>query len=412
MDPGELDWEPQVLFAPAANERTDPKGEGSRPAFNETHGAENLTGDADAATDTGNISTDTEKEGSQPALQKDTDSDIMQPETAEESHRPLTAQERLALTGKAILEKGGMPTPEQLDAMGESEATARGAQTLILMSKEGSPEEQRAVKAMIDATSGEYAVANRPVTEAVPVAVGANAQSSSGSEITNYPQRENSDELASQKFGEEIDYTRLVEPTNDEKTDDEFSSPIYETLETRTPIEASDLKADRERRQEAIKRFELSSDEASRLENYVGGYMCYRLNQKLMADQLTAGEKNIVTSIKNALLKFPSYSGRTYRNLKFRTEDSYHAFLLELSEGEEIRFKAFSSTSKQPNGYPLFGRGVVHLVIDGKSGRDIADTFGLLRQQEVIFLPETQFRVIKMKIANDGNPLIFLQEAN
>ena len=59
------------------------------------------------------------------------------------------------MAGEALLDKGGMPTPEQLGAMGEDEASARGAQSLILLSKEGSPEEQRAVKAMIDATAPE-----------------------------------------------------------------------------------------------------------------------------------------------------------------------------------------------------------------------------------------------------------------
>ena len=62
------------------------------------------------------------------------------------------------MVGEAILDKGGMPSPEQLEAMGESEATARGAQSLILLSKENSPEEQRAVKAMIDATAPQMQV--------------------------------------------------------------------------------------------------------------------------------------------------------------------------------------------------------------------------------------------------------------
>ena len=65
------------------------------------------------------------------------------------------------MAGNALLDKGGMPSPEQLDAMGADEATARGAQALILLSKEGSPEEQRAVKAMIDATAPEAQIEQR-----------------------------------------------------------------------------------------------------------------------------------------------------------------------------------------------------------------------------------------------------------
>ena len=79
-----------------------------------------------------------------------------------------------------------MPTPEQLEAMGVDEASARGIQSLVLLSKENSPEEQRAVKAMIDATSGEYAAVNRPTMEAVPVPVGANVHASYGSDVVNY----------------------------------------------------------------------------------------------------------------------------------------------------------------------------------------------------------------------------------
>ena len=80
------------------------------------------------------------------------------------------------------------------------------------------------------------------------------------------------------------------------------------------------------------------------------------------------------------------------------------------AEGNTVEFKAFTSTSKIPNGYPLFGKNVVLVVVDGVSGRDIADTFGLPRQQEVVYLPSSKIETKKVMVANDGNPWIFAQE--
>ena len=199
-------------------------------------------------------------------------------------------------------------------------------------------------------------------------------------------------------------------PSVDIVENGDYTSPEYETAETRKPIVATDFKADKQRRADAAKEYGLSNDEASRLSNYVEGLLCYRLNKKMIAGTLTDGELRLVDSIRNALLKMPEYSGRTYRNLQFKSEKEYNGFLSEYTEGTIVELKAFTSTSKLPNGYTKFGNGVVHLVIDGVSGRDVADTFGLPRQQEVIYLPDTLIEIKKITIANDGNPLIFVQE--
>ncbi len=190
----------------------------------------------------------------------------------------------------------------------------------------------------------------------------------------------------------------------------DYTSPEYETSETRKPIVATDLKADKQRRSDAAKQYGLSVDEARRLGNYVGGQLCYILNERMIKGTLVDGDLTVVNDIRNALLKLPEYSGRTYRNLKFTSEEQYNNFLSEHTEGNTVELKAFTSASKLPNGYPLIGNGVVHLVIDGVSGRDISETFGLPRQQEVVYLPSTKIEIKKVTIANDGNPLIFAQE--
>ena len=88
-------------------------------------------------------------------LLDDTENSTVSPEsrtqtTADPSS--MTAQERLALLGETILDRGGMPTAEQLAAMGLDEPTARGIQSLVWLSKEGNPTARRAVEAMADLT--------------------------------------------------------------------------------------------------------------------------------------------------------------------------------------------------------------------------------------------------------------------
>ncbi|MBE6911347.1 MAG: hypothetical protein E7473_02380 [Ruminococcaceae bacterium] len=190
----------------------------------------------------------------------------------------------------------------------------------------------------------------------------------------------------------------------------DYTSPEYETLKTRKPIEPTDMQEDKKRRAAAAKQYGLLTDEARRLTDYVNGGMCYLLNKKMLAGVTNEGDIRVIDSIRNALLKMPEYSGRTYRNLQFDTKEKYDNFLSQYSEGNTITLGAFTSSSKLPNGYPKFGNGVVHVVIDGASGRDIADTFGLLRQQEVLYLPGTTIEIKKVTVANDGNTLIFAQE--
>ena len=50
------------------------------------------------------------------------------------------------------------------------------------------------------------------------------------------------------------------------------------------------------------------------------------------------------------------------------------------------------------------------MVLDVNDGADIADTYGIPRQQEVILMPNARFRVTAVRIANDGNPLIYMRE--
>ncbi len=187
-------------------------------------------------------------------------------------------------------------------------------------------------------------------------------------------------------------------------------NPIYETLETRKPIDPINNAELKKIREKSVKEFGLDENQASSLKSYVMG-LAYMVNKKLNLGNIVDGDISFIDNLTEALQKFPVFEGRTYRNLKFKNEHEYNAFLEDNSINNIVQLKAFTSTSKKPNGYPLFGEYVVHMVFDGVSGRDIADTYGVPRQQEVLFLPGTQYIVNSISKANDGNILIFVKES-
>ena len=190
---------------------------------------------------------------------------------------------------------------------------------------------------------------------------------------------------------------------------DEDGNPIYETIENRKSIEPINNAELKKIRAKSVEEFGLNEKQASVLDFYVMS-LAYALNKKLNSGNVIDGDRPVIDTLTEALQKFPVFEGRTYRNLKFENEQDYNAFLEENSNNSIVRLKAFTSTSKKPNGYPLFGKYVVHMVFDGIRGRDIADTYGVPRQQEVLFLPGTQYVVNSVSKANDGNVIIFVKE--
>lgn len=190
---------------------------------------------------------------------------------------------------------------------------------------------------------------------------------------------------------------------------DKEGNPIYAKNRAEANIQAVDFTALTNLQKQSAVEFGLDEKEARTLTGYVRG-MFGILNSKLNSGTITENDIGVVERTASALGKFPVFEGRTYRNLQFKTEEAYNAFLSEYAEGNLVSLKAFTSTSKRPNGYPLFGNGIVHMVIDGESGADIADTYGIPRQQEVILLPGTILRVEKVTTANDGRTLIYVRE--
>jgi len=191
------------------------------------------------------------------------------------------------------------------------------------------------------------------------------------------------------------------------KRTNNLNFPVYETEKRIT--EPTDLKLLQKNRRTADQKYGLSEKESATLEAYVRG-IAYLANQKLRYGNMSESDIKFIQSIIDAAKKFPVYEGRAYRNLIFKGEQDYKAYLEENMQDKIVELDAITSTSKRPNGYPLFGKYVVHLVLDGVSGRDIADTYGIPKQQEVLFLPGTQYTVSSVEVANDGHPIIFAKE--
>ena len=161
--------------------------------------------------------------------------------------------------------------------------------------------------------------------------------------------------------------------------------------------------------------YKVTDDEVFSIDAYVRGsaYGISRLQRSGKEAEWSEYDAYLIDQIKSGLLKHPKYSGRTYRNLQFdsvfNTETDYDDFIRDHAVGKEVTLEAFSSASKSPNGYPVVGDKIIHLVIDGVSARDISETFNI-GQKEVIYFPGTKYKIVKTATANDGHPLIYGEE--
>ena len=153
----------------------------------------------------------------------------------------------------------------------------------------------------------------------------------------------------------------------------------------------------------------MKKNESMRIESYVSG-LAYELNKRMNSGILSEQDQNYADKVRDAFRKFPQYKGTTFRNLSFGSKKAFEEFLLGHKKGEVIKLKAFTSTSKSPNGYKVSGEFIVHMEFRGESNADISETYGLPRQQEVVYMPGIEIRVSDVTTANDGNPFIIVEE--
>lgn len=190
-------------------------------------------------------------------------------------------------------------------------------------------------------------------------------------------------------------------------------APFYETEITHHEID-DDIVSWNQRRVAAIQAYGLSNMESQGLGRYVGGdaYEWTSIQRGETKFEKTEYVEFLIEQAIAGFRKMPTYEGRTYRNLVFKNTKDLKSFAKEYAIGNDVTLKAFSSASKDPNGYVVNNGYVVHMVIDGVSARDIADSFGVPSQQEVVYQPGTVLHIDRIAKANDGNILIYAQEVN
>lgn len=138
----------------------------------------------------------------------------------------------------------------------------------------------------------------------------------------------------------------------------------------------------------------------------------YKINAALRDGAVLSEEqKQMVESLDRALEKLPRHEGTVYRRLSFDLEgpEALDAFLLEHTVEEIIQYPAYTSTSTDPEGYPVDDELKVTLVIEGLTGHDmegIGDNF----ESEVLFQRDSRFRISRAETDIDGKPIIYMKE--
>ena len=152
------------------------------------------------------------------------------------------------------------------------------------------------------------------------------------------------------------------------------------------------------------KQKELSKDEKYAINKYIG-FESYTYNEKLRDDiKLTEEEKTILSNLDKALEKMPKYTNEVTRSVSISYDDIDY-FLKDYKEGSIIKYKAYTSTTKGEIYNP---DSRVQITIRSKNGRDISDYNP--DEQEVLFIRNSQFKVLKVDTSDDFYVRIILEE--
>jgi len=139
----------------------------------------------------------------------------------------------------------------------------------------------------------------------------------------------------------------------------------------------------------------------------------YAINAALReGSELSERQKRIVEELDRALIKLPLYVGTVYRNIVFDDfggQEEYERFMMGVEIGAIMFSSAYTSSSIAPDGYPVEGQYVVHMVIDGRTGRDL-EGFGNNFEREVLFERERSFAIRDVSYDENGVPTIYMTE--
>lgn len=119
----------------------------------------------------------------------------------------------------------------------------------------------------------------------------------------------------------------------------------------------------------------------------------------------------MVADLDAALEKLPVHEGTVYRRLSFDMEgqEALDAFLAEHADGDIVLYEAYTSSSTAIDGYPVSGELTATLVIDSRTGRDMAG-IGNNFESEVVFPRGCDFIVERVTQDTQGNPVIYMKE--
>ncbi len=98
---------------------------------------------------------------------------------------------------------------------------------------------------------------------------------------------------------------------------------------------------------------------------------------------------------KSGLRQLPSYKGTVFRGTTLSPEQ-----LARYKQGETITEKAFTSTSLDPNS-AFYGN--VKMKIESVNGKEISILSNVPQEKEVLFKPNTQFKVLNVEIDKTTN---------
>lgn len=155
----------------------------------------------------------------------------------------------------------------------------------------------------------------------------------------------------------------------------------------------------------------LTENEAATLLQYKSSES-YKLNAKLRDGvALNEAEQRMTAELDSALKKLPAHEGAVYRRLSFDMEgqEALDAFLAEHEAGSVAPYKAYTSSSTAVDGYPVSGELTVTLVINSKTGRDMAD-IGNNNESEILFARNTRFYVESVETDANGKTVIYMEE--
>lgn len=129
----------------------------------------------------------------------------------------------------------------------------------------------------------------------------------------------------------------------------------------------------------------------------------YVINEKLRnGSELTEDDAQLVRGMDEALEKLPTYSGKTYREIKFDSDGEWQGFLAVVKEGALATFKSYTSSAKTKEAAFTItdAKHIVRMELESRFGRD-ASGLGIVEEQEIIFPRNTDFFV--EIVSNAGN---------